>query len=165
MKKLTIFLLAFSLMTFVVGCGNTQAEKPASGDRASDFELTHINGDKIKLSDHAGKIIILNFFATWCPPCRNEMPDFDTIAKENKGTVEVIAVNVGREPLAKVQDFAKSNNLSFSIVMDDGKVSNVYGPIRAIPVTVVIDKDFNIARRYIGMRTKEVFIKDIEDLS
>ena len=150
-------------MALVIGCGTTQAEKPEYG-RAADFEAQDINGNTVKLSDYSGKIIMLNFFATWCPPCRKEMPDFNEIAQEYKQKVEIIGVNVGREGLPRVKSFAERNNLTFSIIADDGKIANLYGPINAIPVTVIIDKEFNIARKYIGMRPKEVFVSDIEDL-
>ncbi|MGB2705255.1 MAG: TlpA disulfide reductase family protein [Candidatus Omnitrophota bacterium] len=163
MRKLTVFLLAASLATFAIGCGNTETQRSQYG-KARDFELNDINDNEVKLSDYSGKVIILNFFATWCPPCRVEMPDFNRIQKKYAKDVKVIAVNVGRESAQKLRGFARSNNLEFSIVMDDGAVARLYGPIPGIPVTVIIDRNFNIARRYVGLRPKEVFVKDIEEL-
>jgi len=132
--------------------------------RTADFELEDINGRKFRLADYSGKIIILNFFATWCPPCKAEMPDFNEITREYANDVTIIAINVGNEPLSKVRSFAETNKLRFRVAMDDGYVSRLYGPIRAIPVTYVIDKNFNIARKYLGARTKAVFVKDIKEL-
>lgn len=163
MNRITVFLAAIFLATLVVGCGSSRAEK-AAPQKAWDFELEDINGNKVKLSDYSGKVIILNFFATRCPPCRVEMPDFDKIQKEYASEVKVIAVNVGRESREKIREFARGNNLGFTIVMDDGTVIRLYGPIWGIPVTVIIDRSFNIARRYVGLRSKEVFVKDIEEL-
>ena len=159
-KRKALFLLVLSLVMFVVGCGSTQAQY----GKAPDFQLQDINGNTITLSDYSGKVIALNFFATWCPPCRVEMPDFNEIQAEYPDRVKIIAINVGRESISKVQGFADSNNLEFTIAMDDGNVSRLYGPIRAIPVTVIIDRDFNIAKKYVGLRTKEVFVADIETL-
>ena len=62
-----------------------------------------------------------------------------------------------------MQEFASRNKLTFTIALDDGKVGDLYGPIRGIPVTVIIDRGFNIAKKYIGMRTKEVFVNDIKE--
>jgi len=73
-------------------------------------------------------------------------------------------VNVGRESAERVKQFASSNNLEFTMALDDGQASRLYGPIRGIPVTVIIDKEFNIAKKYVGMRPKEVFVRDIESL-
>lgn len=164
MRKIAVFASIISLLLLGFGCGNVQTENPALG-KALDFELNDINGGKVKLSDYSGRVIILNFFATWCPPCRMEMPDFDEIQDEYKDKVKIIAVNVGRENVSEISDFAAKNNLKFSILMDDGKVSRQYGPIRAIPATFVIDKNFNIARKYVGQKSKDVFVSDIEQLS
>jgi thiol-disulfide isomerase/thioredoxin len=159
------------MLIFAAGCINTEAEKPVSGGvpgRASggapDFEIQDINGRNIKLSDYSGRVILLNFFATWCPPCRAEMPDFNEIASEYRGRVMIIAVNVGNESLDTVRAFVNSNRLGFPVALDDGNASRLYGPIRAIPVTVLIGRDFKIAKRYIGARSKEVFVNDIEAL-
>jgi thiol-disulfide isomerase/thioredoxin len=163
MKKTVIFLVALLALALTFGCGDTQAQK-AQYEKAPDFEIRDIKGNTVKLSDYSGRVIILNFFATWCPPCRAEMPDFNEIAKEYSGRVEVIAVNVGRESAAVVKKFAGANGLNFTIAIDDGNVSALYGPVRAIPVTVIIDRNFNIAKRYIGARKKAVFVSDIKKL-
>lgn len=155
-----IILIIFGI---TILCGNAHAQQSMYG-KAIDFRLDDINGNAVRLFDYSGKVIILNFFATWCPPCRTEMPDFNEISDEYENEVEVIAVNVGRESLSKVKDFAREYNLRFIIAMDDGEVSRLYGPIRAIPVTFVIDKNFGIARKYIGARSKEAFVRDIEQL-
>jgi len=163
MKKKIVLLFSLMFLITALGCGSTMAQKPSYG-KAEDFSLTDLNGKTFKLSDYSGKVIMVNFFATWCPPCRMEMPDFNQIQRENADTVKVIAVNVGNESPGVVQKFVKDNALTFTVAMDDGKVSRLYGPIPGIPVTVVIDTDFNIARRYVGLRSKDVFENDIRAL-
>lgn len=161
MKRVAIFLCITLLATLAVGCA--EAQRPQGG-RAPDFELKDITGQTVTLSDYSGKVIILNFFTTWCGPCRVEMPDFDEIQKEYKNDVKVIAVNVGGESLSRVREFARANGLDFTIAVDDGRVSRLYGPIRAIPVTVIIDRQFNIRERYLGMKTKTQFLSAIKRL-
>lgn len=163
MKRQAVFLIALSMLIFMIGCGNTQAQR-VEYEKAPDFELKDINGATFRLSDYSGKVIILNFFATWCRPCLIEMPDFNEIEREYKNEIKVIAINVGRENPGRVRDFAESKKLKFTIAMDNGTVSRIYGPIRAIPVTVIIDKNFRIAKRYIGLRSKKVFVNDIKNL-
>ena len=163
MRKKTIVLISIFLVAFTIGCGNVRTEGAAASG-AHDFTLEDINGDMVKLSDYSGSIIVLNFFATWCPPCRAEMPDFNEVAKEYKNDVKIIAVNVGRESLSKVRSFVRDNNLVFTVAMDDGRVSALYGPIRGIPVTVIIDRDFNIAKRYVGLVTKNTLIGAIKQI-
>lgn len=162
MRKLTIIFTAFFVIT-LIGCGNTPSESASYG-KAPDFTVTTIDGKSITLSDYTGKVMLLNFFATWCPPCRMEMPDFNEIAAEYAENVQVIAINVGREPVSKVKEFVKEQGLIFPVAMDDGRIGNMYGPMPGIPVTVVINKDFDIEKRYIGMRSKEVFVGDINVL-
>jgi len=163
MKKTAVILAAVFLAASLIGCESSRAERAAL-QKAQDFELEDINGRHFKLSDWSGKVIVLNFFATWCPPCRTEMPDFSQIQKEYAGKVGVIGINVGREGLQRVRKFVSDNNLDFTIAIDNGVVSRLYGPMPGIPVTVMIDKDFNIAARYVGLRPKEVFVRDIRQL-
>jgi thiol-disulfide isomerase/thioredoxin len=163
MKRKMITALSLILGACILGCGSAETETPGYG-KATDFEIRDINGNTVKLADYSGKVIILNFFATWCPPCRREMPDFNEIAKKYPDDVKIIAVNVGREALPTVQSFASRNKLDITIALDDGSVGKAYGPISAIPVTVMIDRKFNIAKRYIGLRQQEVFVADIEKL-
>jgi len=164
MRGKKFFIVLAFCAAFIIGCGNAPAEK-AQYTNAPDFEARDINGKAVKLSDYSGKVILLNFFATWCPPCRAEMPDFNEIQKEYKKSVKIIAVNVGREKLDTVKQFADKNKLRFTIVMDKGDIQRLYGPISAIPVTIIIGKDFKIARRYVGQRQKNTFIADIKGLS
>jgi len=163
MRKKLLMILACFLLFFGMGCGNTYSVNTTYG-KAIDFELKDVNGKTIQLSDYSGKIIMLNFFGTWCPPCRVEMPDFNEIAKKYKNDVKVIAVCVGGSSPSKAKAFAEGMGLGFTIVVDDGTVSRLYGPIRAIPVTVIIDKDFNIAEKYIGRRSREVFENAVKKL-
>jgi len=159
MKKILVMIFALSLVMSGFGCSQSQAEKGA----AQDFSLTDINGETVQLSSFKGKVILLNFFASWCPPCRMEMPDFNEIAK-TRDDVAVVAVNVGDESVQKISEFAKSNGLTFPIAKDDNNVSRMYGPIRAIPVTILIDKNFNIAEKFIGSRSKAEFEAAIDKI-
>ena len=185
MKRSAFYLLILLGVLCVFGCGKggkkgkiapesgrtpvektpiAKTAKKAPITKTADFALTDINGGPFRLSDYSGNVIILNFFATWCPPCREEMPAFNQISREYPNDVTVIAVNVGNEPLQSVSSFVSKYGLRFTVAMDDGSVGRLYGPIRAIPVTVVIGRDFNIARRIVGSRSKEAFVEIIKSL-
>ena len=154
-------------LVFVVGivllgaCAHASAVE--IGQNAPDFSLTNIDGQKINLSDFKGKAIILNFFASWCPPCRGEIPDFVELQKTYAGKGFTF-IGVSLVDVKESKDFAAKMNINYPILVDDGKVSDLYGPVRSIPTTFVIDKDMKVVKMYIGARSKEDFENDIKNL-
>ncbi len=133
------------------------------GENAPDFTLTDLNGNKVSLSQFNGKVIILDFFASWCPPCREEVPDF--IGLQNSyGEQGFTMVGVALVSLTEAKEFASKMGINYPVLIDDNKVSVLYGPVRSIPTTFVIGKNFKIAKMYIGYRPKAVFENDIKEL-
>jgi len=117
-----------------------------------DFSLMDINGQQFTLSQFKGKIVFLNFWTTWCPECRNEMPSMEKLQRKLKGqNFAMIAVNL-QEPTLRVKDFLKQYQLTFSILLDTkGKIAQQFG-IRAIPTTYILDKDGGIIGKAFGSR-------------
>jgi cytochrome c biogenesis protein CcmG/thiol:disulfide interchange protein DsbE len=126
---------------------------------AADFELTTSDGDTIRLSDYKGKVVVLDFWATWCPPCREEIPGFIKLKKdyESKG-VEVIGVVVSDE-WHKVDAFAEKYGINYPIVMGDPTVVRNYGNFQGIPTTFVIDQEGIIQVRKTGLAPHSFFVK------
>ncbi|MCM8760528.1 MAG: TlpA family protein disulfide reductase [Candidatus Omnitrophica bacterium] len=160
-KRIFFKSLALMLAVFVLSACAPRGLRVA--DAAPDFRLRDINGNIVQLSDHKGKVIILDFFATWCPPCKMEVPDFVELQRRygDRGFT-IIGVSLSR--LGDTQGFVQAFGVNYPVLIADSAVAEAYGPIRSIPVTFVIDKDFNIARKYIGYRPKEVFENDIKQL-
>lgn len=134
--------LALILVTAVFAAGSgSQKPAPNIGRIAPDFSLKGIDGKTVKLKSVIGnnKVTILNFWATWCPPCRAEIPEFIEFANRNQTEkVAILAVNI-QEDTNKVKEFAKTNRMKFPILLDsDGKVAQTY-QIYAIPTTFFID--------------------------
>jgi peroxiredoxin len=120
-----------------------------------EFSLSDLTGRNIHLKDFRGKLILLNFFATWCHPCREEMPGMERLFRSHraKGFV-VVAVNL-QEGATMVRPFVEKLKLSFPIVLDaEGTISREYG-VRALPVTFLIGRDGKILWRAIGGRDWE----------
>ncbi len=107
----------------------------------SDFSLPTLSGETRSLSSYKGKVVLLNFWATWCPPCRAEMPSMEKLYASLKGKdFEILAVNLQEDPKT-VRDFVTKNGYTFPILLDsDGRTGSVYG-VRGIPTTYVIDKE------------------------
>jgi len=133
--------------------------------KAIDFKLKDINGKEMSLSDLKGKKVFLNFWATWCPPCKEEMPDIQKLYEETKNSdLVIIAVEIG-EPLSTVKSFIDNNKYSFKVLLDsDQSVSSKYN-IASIPTSYFIDVDGNIISKKIGgMNIDEMrsYIKSID---
>ena len=124
---------------------------------APDFTLKKMNGEPFTLSKHKGKVVVLNIWATWCPPCRKEIPDFIEIQKEMRDEgVLFVGVSVDIEGWEVVRPFAKDYGINYPLVVDDGTVSQKYGPFRGIPTTFIINKKGEIEYVAPGMVNREV---------
>jgi cytochrome c-type biogenesis protein len=115
-----------------------------------DFTLPLLDGTQCRLSDLQGKVVFLNFWATWCPPCRAEMPSMEAVYQQLRDRgFEILAVNI-QEGAASVSAFMKENKLSFPVALDEsGKISGLYG-VQAIPTSYIIDKRGLIVSRLTG---------------
>ncbi|MFO7820210.1 MAG: TlpA disulfide reductase family protein [Halanaerobacter sp.] len=104
---------------------------------APDFELTNLDGERVSLSDYRGKYLLLNFWATWCPPCRREMPDLNEFHKENKDDFVVLAVNLGGAK-EKVSKFIDDGSYIFPVLLDENKEVGDRYNIASIPTSYFI---------------------------
>lgn len=133
--------------------------------KAPEFELENAEGNKVKLSDLKGQIVVLNFWATWCPPCKVEMPDFNKVAEEfsksNDATLQCI--NIGEEKDV-VTKFLKDNGYTMNIILDTKSEVALKYNILAIPTTIVIDKEGNIADEIVGTASYEKVMEMVNNL-
>lgn len=127
----------------------------SSATPAIDFTLTDLNGNIISLSSLRGKNVFLNFWATWCPPCRGEMPDMEKIYQKYKNNEDfvILAVNLGEDD-SKVKSFIEKSKFHFTVLLDsDQSVAEQY-QITSIPTSYFIDKDGKITARHVGSMTE-----------
>ena len=125
-------------------------EGPRVGFRAPGFSIPTLNGNSLDLSNYRGKVIMINFWATWCGPCRVEMPSMEDLYSKYGGkNFEILAVN-GGEDRNLVQPFIKNLNLTFPVLLDEQfEVHNKY-QVTAIPSTFLVDKSGVITHRFFG---------------
>lgn len=118
--------------------------------KAIDFKLKDLKGSELSLSDLKGKKVFLNFWATWCPPCKAEMPEIEKLYEETKDSdFVIVTVEIG-EPLSTVKSFIDSNKYSFKVLLDsDQSIASKYN-IASIPTSYFIDADGNIISKNIG---------------
>ncbi|WP_062356677.1 TlpA family protein disulfide reductase [Bacillus kwashiorkori] len=147
---------------------NNQLEEPSYGlqvgNLAPDFSLTTLDGKNISLKDLRGKKVLLNFWASWCPPCRAEMPHMQKVYEEHAGeSFEIVAVNLtfGKETAEKAQQFVTDFGLTFPIPLDTtAEVSENY-QIVPIPTSYFIDSNGIIQSKYLGPMDEKYILKQI----
>ena len=130
---------------------------------APGFTLVDMNGRSVSLADFKGKVVILDFWATWCPPCKREIPDFIKLQSEY-GSKGLQIVGIALDQPNKVQAFVKDNGMNYPILLGTNEVAANYGGVEAIPTTFVIDKSGKIVTKYEGFRPKETFESQIKKL-
>jgi peroxiredoxin len=143
----------------------TSAPQPSlpvdAASAAPAFTLTDIKGKSVSLSDFKGKVVILDFWATWCPPCKREIPDFINLQKEY-GARGLQVVGIALDEPGKVQAFASQNGINYPVLLGTDDIAWKYGGIQGIPTTFVIDKTGKIAAKFEGYRPRDVFESEIK---
>ena len=140
---------------------------PANAKKANlDFTLTDMNGKSVKLSDYAGKVILLDFWATWCGPCRIEIPHFVELQKQYgpQGLV-VLGFSVD-DTVDRLKPFAAEFDMNYPVLVGLGRddVQDAFGPIWGMPTTLLISRDGRICRKNTGIQGKAKYERDIKAL-
>ena len=152
-----------------------KSKRPDYAIKAPDFTLRTVQGELFKLSENRGKVIMLNFWGTWCGPCRREIPDFNKLhAKYQKDGLEIVGVTLTSGSAKNILNFMNDWDMEYTVLTDidnyeTQKVTSDYGraigrPITGIPTTLIIDQEGYIVKGYIGPRSEEVFYKDLQPL-
>ena len=130
-----------------------------------DFDLITVDGGQLSLCDYRGKVLIVDFWATWCGPCRIEIPGFVELKREySNKDFEIIGVSLDRGGPSVVKSFAYKMGINYPLVMANRQILLAFGSISAIPTTFLLDRDGNIVKKYIGYNPKGEFEKEIDKL-
>jgi len=175
-SRKTVFFTSVVLLVLGIwvlsGCGNetgsgdtesqAQAAVPAKfgkGSPAPDFTLKRLDGEDLQLSSLRGKAVIVDFWDTWCPPCRKAMPHLQELSVEYADDLVVVGVAMGREGKGKVRKFVQDRGLSFEMVMfnNDPQLIKDFGGIQSIPTTFLIDSEGIIREIWVGAFGKSTY--------
>lgn len=138
-------------------------EKQTSNVLAPDFELVNLEGEMVSLSDFRGKAVLVNFWATWCPPCRAEMPLIDEFAERHTQELVVLAVNAG-EGESEVRSFVRAHDLDFVFLLDpENSVATLYR-VRGFPTSLFIDQQGQLQATHIGELNAELMVNYLEKI-
>ncbi len=140
---------------FIAALAKLQADDDKR--QQANFTLTDLQGKSWTLKDLRGKVVVVNFWATWCPPCRKEMPDLDALYQQFKDQGLVILA-ISDEEIAKVQPFIEQRKISYPILLDPGRKVNDLFQVEGIPKSFVYDREGKLVAQSIDMRTRSQFL-------
>ena len=156
MKRM-FFLTVASVLLFLVA--------PAQSRKAADFKLTTADGSVVELSKLRGKVVLVNFWATWCGPCRREIPDFIEVYEKYKSQgFEIVGIALDEEGFDLVTPFVKKFKIPYPVVIGTGKTVNAYGGFDVIPTTFLIDRNGMIVDNHMGLMRKADLEKKLKDI-
>jgi thiol-disulfide isomerase/thioredoxin len=143
-----------------------------NGDRALvgkaaplQFTMKDMHGVDVQLASFKGKVVVLNFWATWCGPCRAEIPDLVALQAQYPDDLVILGVSVDDTP-DKMKPYAEQFKINYPLLVGNGRedVQDAYGPLWGIPVSVIIDRDGRIAKKHSGIASREQFEREIKPL-
>ncbi len=156
------FAVSALIMAILFACTDKSAQ--SSGAVASDFTLQDLSGKSVRLSDYKGKVVLLDFWATWCPPCRASIPAIEKIHKayKDKGLV-VLAVSLDEGGWDFVKSFITEYGITYTVLKGTEDVAANY-MVRSIPMLLILDKEGRISKRYLGFGNEEDLENDIKSV-
>jgi peroxiredoxin len=155
----------------ITGCQNysstVKAAVKAEKERkpAPDFALKDSNGKTVKLSDYRGKVVLLNFWATWCGPCKIEIPwfmDFEQTYKDKD--FAVLGISLDEDGWDAVKPYIAEKKINYRVVIGTDQVAQLYGDVDSLPTTFMIDREGRVAAAHVGLVSKSDYLHDILDL-
>jgi peroxiredoxin len=132
-------------------------ESDDEGRQHADFTLTDLEGKSWTLSELRGKVVVVNFWATWCPPCRKEMPDLEALYNRFKSE-GLVVLAISDEDAAKVRPFSAEHQVTYPVLLDPGRKVNDLFQVEGIPKTFVYDRGGKLVAESIDMRTRKQFL-------
>jgi peroxiredoxin len=141
------------------------AQESSDAKAAPDFKLKDSSGATVQLSDYRGKVVLLNFWATWCGPCKMEIPWFVQFEQQykNKGFA-VVGVSMDDDGWNAVKPYIAEKKVNYRVVLGTDSVASLYGGIDALPTTFVIDREGRIQATHVGLINRDEYQKEIEGL-
>lgn len=157
-----LFTAVVVILALLPGC--TSKEKEEASGTVPDFTLQDLSGKKVTLSGQKGSVVLLEFWATWCPPCRASVPGIERLHEAYGGKgLKVLAVSLDEGGVDKVKEFVTEHKITYTVLKGTDEVSTKYR-VRMIPATYLLDKQGVIRKQYLGMVNDEELEKDIKAL-
>ena len=150
--KLLPLFITLAVTLYLAGCSSSHDSGKASAQAAPQFSFSSLEGKTVALKDLTNKVVVVDFWATWCGPCREEIPHLNKLYSELKGRgFEIVGISMDTDGTDGVKEFAKEFRIEYPIVMGSEKDAESFGGILGLPTTFIIDRKGNIVKKYIGL--------------
>lgn len=171
-SKKSLLLVSLAVAALLWSCSGKQpfnaeaAQAIKNRKPAADFTLRDANGSAVKLSDYRGKVVLLNFWATWCGPCTLEIPWFIEFEREYKTQgLAIVGVSMDEEGWTAIKPYVAEHKMNYRVLLGDDSVSQLYGGVDSLPTTFIIDRAGKVAfPPHIGLAGKNEYLKEIQSL-
>lgn len=137
----------------------------ANPEPAPPFVLRDLDGKTVSIDNWKGKVVILNFWATWCPPCRQEIPEFIRLQAAYKGKLQIVGASEDEDPPEKVREFVQKEGMNYPVVMATKELADNYGGVPALPTSFIIDQQGRVVQKHTGLYDYDVYERDVRALS
>ncbi|HSY58616.1 MAG TPA: TlpA disulfide reductase family protein [Terriglobales bacterium] len=151
-------------MTTMIGDDDDVIRFAKNPQPVPPFLLQDLDGNAVSTAQWQGKVVILNFWATWCPPCRDEIPLLVELAKKYKDGLQIVGVSLDDSSADDVRQFAKAFHVNYPIVMGSRELLSEYGGVPALPTTFLINKDSRVVLKHEGLYPPEVYETEVRSL-
>jgi peroxiredoxin len=159
-RAMVTVTLALTIAAVTAACAQPAKETKAEPVPAPDFSIQDLQGNTLKLADYKGKVLVVNFWATWCPPCRKEIPDFVEAYKELKGQgLEILGLSVDEMTAPALIEWTRKMGVNYPIALATPEIITAYEPGDFIPATIIIDRKGMIRFRQSELMTKETLVR------
>jgi cytochrome c biogenesis protein CcmG/thiol:disulfide interchange protein DsbE len=168
LRTLLLWSAPLALAAMLASCAREEKVETAPSEprkAAPDFALKDINGSTVKLSDYKGKVVLLNFWATWCAPCKVEIPwfiGFETQYKDRN--FAVLGVSLDDDGWDSLKPYLNQHKMNYKVLLGNDDVSKSYGDVDSLPTTFIIDRRGNIASTHMGLVSKNIYEDEIKKL-
>ena len=155
LKQLAVAALALGL----AACAHKPVEKPGP-----DFSLKDSNGQTVHLADYHGKVVLLNFWATWCGPCKVEIPWFIELQRKYKDKqFAVLGVSMDDDGWDSVRKYIEDHKFNYRVMIGDDMTGKLFGGVEDLPTTFILDRSGHIAVKHVGLVSKEIYEAEIQE--
>jgi len=159
MSRRAVLLTAIlipALFLGLSGCGKGPAPKTGKDAGAPGFTLLSLSGEKVSLSDFQGKVVVIDFWATWCPPCRQLIPNLVELHKRHSGKgLAIVGIALDREGIRVVEPFVRQARIPYPVLLGNQGVTEAYGRVESIPTLFIIDREGKVVRKLVGYHSFE----------